>query len=91
VKTPHAEAIDNDATLLFSESNSRFLCEVSAEAAADFEALLAEDRDGQTCAAEQIGKVTEKPSLIAHGRNAEPLVDVPLTDLKEAWQRPLAW
>ena len=90
-KTPHEEAIDNDATLLFSESNSRFLCEVSPEAAADFESLLAEDRDGQTCAAEQIGKVTKKPSLIAHGHNTKLLVDVPLTTLKEAWQRPLAW
>ncbi len=88
---PAEEDADNDTILLFSESNSRFLCEVSPEFAQDFEALLAKRFKGQPITFAQVGKVTEKPNMIAVGRDQQPVIDVPITTLKEAWQQPLAW
>jgi len=91
------------AMLLFAESNTRFLCEVRPENAADFEATLA----GVPHAA--IGEVVDSglleivglPAAVrgdgdsSAGEGGElraPLVvRADLAALKEAWQRPLAW
>ncbi|MDG2407795.1 MAG: phosphoribosylformylglycinamidine synthase subunit PurL [Pirellulales bacterium] len=88
---PHEEDIDSDTSLFFSESNSRFLCEVSPEAVPDFEAMLAESHEGQTITFARIGKVTEELTMIATGQDGTAIVNIPLTKLKEAWQKPLAW
>jgi phosphoribosylformylglycinamidine synthase len=70
--------------LLFSESNTRFLCEVPPEKAEDFEAAL----DGVPLA--RIGQVVETKRLeIVDGDR--PLVDADLQSLKDAWQKPLRW
>jgi phosphoribosylformylglycinamidine synthase len=77
--------------LLFSESNSRFLCEVPRMKAADFERLFADLPHAN------IGEVTDSNHLqilglpATHGEPAPTLLDVPLAELKSAWQAPLKW
>jgi phosphoribosylformylglycinamidine synthase len=74
------------AALLFSESNTRFLCEVPPYRAHAFEALL----DGIPHA--KIGEVNDSGRLqIVAGDSGEILVDADLKTLKEAWQKPLRW
>jgi len=71
---------------LYSESNSRLLCEVPAPAADAFESLLADVR----CA--KIGSAVASPQLrVFATRNAQPLIDIPLDTLESAWRSPLAW
>ena len=83
--------------LLFSESNTRFLCEVSRENAEAFEAALA----GVPCAV--IGEVTDSgkleivgvPQPIGDDDTVEigsPIVvEAEIGELKEVWQKPLDW
>jgi phosphoribosylformylglycinamidine synthase len=78
-----AGALD-DAARLFSESNSRFLCEVAAEHAAEFERLFT----GLPLA--KIGEVQSDARLaITHG--GRQLIDADIHELKEAWQATLRW
>ena len=79
------------AALLFSESNTRFVCEVRPDAQPAFETLM--NRSEVPCAA--IGTV-----LAAHhvtlklspaGATQRVILDLPLEQLKEAWQAPLRW
>jgi phosphoribosylformylglycinamidine synthase len=79
VSGSHREAI-----LLFSESNTRFLCEVPAANAAEFERLTA----GVPCA--RIGQVVAEPRLQI-GCAGRQLVSEGLAGLKAAWQAPLDW
>ncbi len=72
------------ATRLFSESNTRFLCEVLAENVAKFEAAIA----GTTHAL--IGFVKDFNRLVIHFGNTT-VVESDLATLKEAWQHPLRW
>ncbi len=72
------------AILLFAESNSRFLCEVAADSAAEFERCLA----GVPCAC--LGRVTENADLEITLRG-HPLMLVDVERLKAAWQAPLNW
>ena len=88
---PHETEAAAETTRLFSESNSRFLCEVLPEEAATFEALLTKNSGEQIFAVAQIGSVTKSPHVVIRGCNAESLVDLPLKTLKDAWQTPLAW
>ncbi len=73
------------ASLLFSESPTRFLIEV---------------RPGDVMAVGGLfrglplgilGEVVEAPRLIVRNGSAATLIDVPLSALKEAWQAPLRW
>jgi phosphoribosylformylglycinamidine synthase len=69
---------------LFSESNTRFLCEVPPERTDAFEALL----DGVPHA--RIGEVTGSGKLeILAGGTAVVASDI--AAMKEAWQKPLRW
>jgi len=70
--------------LLFSESNTRFLCEVPASAAAEFARHL----DGVPHAA--VGQVTDG-SRLEISTGGVSLVAAELKDLKQAWQSPLDW
>jgi len=79
---------DADATdaaiRLFSESNTRFLCEVPPSDADAFEGALG----GLPHA--RIGRVTDGRTLeICDGQSV--LVRAALAALKEAWQKPLSW
>ena len=72
------------AILLFAESNTRFLCEVPVESAAELERCLA----GVPHA--RIGHVTENADLeVTVG--GHPLILVDVGRLKAAWQAPLNW
>jgi phosphoribosylformylglycinamidine synthase len=79
------DGLDGDsATRLFSESNSRFLCEVPAEQAATFESAF----NGVPTA--KIGEVTsERVLVITNGTNR--VIHADINTLKAAWQAPLRW
>jgi phosphoribosylformylglycinamidine synthase II len=74
-----------DEVLLFSESTTRFLMEVSAE----HERALGECLDG--IPVERLGQTVKEPRLRIAGAGGEWVVWAALADLKEAWQRPLRW
>jgi len=82
---PFGEPIDRDDFILFSESNSRFLVEVSPENKGEFEAIM----NGTSFAA--IGRVTDSEALEVYGRDGQKVVSMPISELKEAWQRPIRW
>ena len=71
---------------LFSESNSRFLCEVSTENAAAFESQLSD----VPCVC--VGRTDKDPRLkIAAQSGGAAVIDESLAKLKAAWQQPLNW
>lgn len=81
---PADEDARDAAQLLFSESNTRFLCEVPAALATQFEQTLA----GVPVA--RLGEVVAEPQLtITH--QGGTVVDASTAALKQAWQSPLAW
>jgi len=70
----------------FSESNTRFLCEVPPEKREEFEAALAEVPHAQ------IGEVSSSSRLrIVMRSETAPVIDADIAELKEAWQSPLRW
>jgi len=79
-----AEAANRNDFVLFSESNSRFLVEISQKVKGYFEALT----KGKNCA--KIGKVLRTPRLRIIGLNGKFIVDAPLADLLGRWKRTLS-
>ncbi len=73
----------NDFTL-FSESNSRFLVEVSEEARENFKDLM----KGNVYA--EIGRVTKTSRLCIYGLNGEVAVDASIDNLLTSWKRTLS-
>ena len=84
-KVPLGEPIARNDTILFSESNTRFLVEVAPEDSQRFEQAM----DGVEFAA--IGQVTKSNKFEVYGVSGEGVVLVALAELKEAWQKPLRW
>ena len=84
-EVPLAESISRDDTVLFSESNTRFLVEVSPEHRSRFEMKMS----GIESAV--IGKVTDRQTLETYGLTGKLVLSSSLAELKEAWQRPLRW
>ena len=82
-KVPRQNVNRNDF-VLFSESNSRVLVEVSEKARQNFEALM----NGKVCA--ELGRVTKTPRLCVHGLNSEVVVEAYVSDLLVSWKRPLS-
>jgi len=80
-----ASGIDDPATLLFSESNTRFLLEVPPAQRSAFERLF-EGLPGIL-----LGRVTNDGRLRVTDDGERPLIDASLPDLKKAWKSPLAW
>ena len=86
-----------DTVLLFSESNTRFLCEVTKENADAFAAALGD----VPCAV--VGDVTDTGKLEVIGlaqaiadsgatETGTPIViEAEIGELKEVWQKPLDW
>ena len=79
-----------DAVLLFSESNSRFLCEVAPENKDAFQQALGDVPFGL------IGTVVADSTLemVAAGSDddsADRVLKADIWQLKEAWQKPLRW
>ncbi len=69
--------------ILFSESNSRFLVEVSREHESHFEELM------KDCVYREIGAVTDSQFLEVYGLNEEELFAAELMQLREGWQSAL--
>jgi len=70
---------------LFSESNSRFLCEIPPDRAKAFEKTLADVPHGK------VGYVTGGPNLRIRSAEGNTVIDADIHQLKKAWQKPLAW
>lgn len=79
-RIPCSSDAADTAVLLFSESNTRFLCEVEPGAAESFEALF-----GRRVVCQRIGSVQENARLQfeSEGKLA---IDVEVSELKQAWQ-----
>jgi len=84
-KVPLGEAVTRNDSILFSESNSRFLVEVAPADKERFEQVM----KGIDLAA--VGEVTKDDRLEIYGVNGKKIVAAPLAELKEAWQKPLGW
>jgi phosphoribosylformylglycinamidine synthase II len=82
-KVPRENVNRNDF-VLFSESNSRFLVEISEKARRDFEDLM----NGKVFA--EVGRVTKTRRLCVHGLNGEVVVEASVGDLLASWKRPLS-
>jgi phosphoribosylformylglycinamidine synthase II len=79
------EPVDRDDFVLFSESNTRFLVEIDPKNKKDFENALS----GVTFA--EIGRVTDDEKLEVYDRKGEIILSADISELKEAWQKPLRW
>jgi phosphoribosylformylglycinamidine synthase len=84
---PCAEDADDDATLLFSESASRYLLEVSP---ANFDALARSLKDAGIRFG-VIGRVEESPRLKIRSTKAGWLMDEPVEAFKKSWLGTLDW
>jgi phosphoribosylformylglycinamidine synthase len=85
-QTPCDAAIaDRAAALLFSESNTRFLCEVRSADASAFETRLGSDVPWA-----RIGEAVAGSRLEILHRNAA-VISAELATLKTSWQAPLKW
>ena len=78
------KTVERDDFVLFSESNSRFLVEVSEKAQADFEAKMASVPHAQ------VGRVTKASRLEIQGLSGKVVVDAALSDLLTRWKGTLA-
>ncbi len=87
-ETTAASMAYRNAVLLFAESNSRFLCEVPADEVERFDQIMGDVPNAA------VGEVLAESRLqIVSADSANPLnvIDVSLSELKEAWQSPLRW
>ncbi|MDR0318445.1 MAG: phosphoribosylformylglycinamidine synthase, partial [Nitrososphaerota archaeon] len=82
LKAVPAKEITRNDSILFSESNSRFLIEVSPRDRYDFEALMK-----NSCTL--IGEVTDTKKLQIHGLNSKLTIDADLSELRAAWKKTL--
>jgi phosphoribosylformylglycinamidine synthase len=72
--------------LLFSESNSRFLVEVTPARADEFQNLM----QSAGVSADRLGTIESSDRLIVQ-LNDQVVLDVSVSDAKAAWLRPLDW
>lgn len=77
--------INRNDTLLFSESNSRFLVEIAPEKQSEFEHIMG------FASFSLIGVVTQDNMLNVKGLEGDVIISQPISELKNAWQRPLKW
>ncbi len=82
---PLGEPVDCDDFVLFSESNSRFLVEVSPDDHEAFEKVMS------NAPYAVIGEVTDSATLEVYGQDGRRVLNKSISDLKEAWQSPLRW
>jgi phosphoribosylformylglycinamidine synthase len=72
------------AVALFSESNTRFVCEIEAQKAGLFERMFTD------VPLAKIGSVIDSPRLLITS-GGKPLIDAQIAELKKSWQAPLKW
>jgi phosphoribosylformylglycinamidine synthase len=80
-KVPLSEEMRDDFAL-YSESNGRLLVEVPEKDYGEFESIMSDSVFAR------IGLVKEKKTLRL-AKNGEPLIELPLKTLIEAWKTPL--
>lgn len=80
---PRTKETHRNDFLLFSESNSRFLVEVTEKRREDFEALM----KGSVCT--EIGRVKREGSLSVYGLKGEKVVSAGLPELRRRWKSTL--
>ena len=85
ITVPRPRDVDRDDVILFSESNSRFLCEVEPGRSTEFEACLGEVPFAP------LGRITEDPRLSVRGLRGQVVIRENLEDMKRAWQKPMAF
>ena len=84
-RVPFKGKTNRDDTVLFSESNSRFIVEVKPEDQKKFKQALKGISFGL------IGRVEDTPEFIVYGLKQQVCVNTYIQDLKESWQKPLRW
>lgn len=78
------EADDPNLVRLYSESNSRFVCEVHPDNIDSLKTIFTEEE------LTELGTVNDSDQVRIHSGDSL-LVSASLGDLKESWQKPLAW
>jgi len=78
-----SSGIDRNDTLLFSESQSRFVVTISPAAKEPFEAIM------KGIATGQVGTVLAEGLLKIDGIDGKRIIDEDINELKAVWQRPL--
>jgi phosphoribosylformylglycinamidine synthase len=85
-KIPSGDDSKSPVKLLFSESNTRFLCEVRMDQAREFEKHLA--GIAHAC----VGRTqSELRLIVTEQQGSPPWINGDLATLKAAWKEPLAW
>src|SRR5206468_293841 len=79
-------AAESDTALLFSESPTRFLVEVTPAHLPAFEACF-----GGDVPVRRVGQTVKEPRLRIADGSGEWIGWANLADLKEAWQKRLRW
>jgi phosphoribosylformylglycinamidine synthase len=79
------EATQLDVVLLFSESNTRFVCEVPPSKANEFSRLLADVPHAS------FGEVRADSRLELIGTSGAPCLVADIARLKAVWKKPLDW
>jgi len=82
-KLPYKGNQRREDVMLFSESNSRFVAEVSPAN----EKVLAKIFKGIPMA--RIGTVEETPEFVVYGLHDQPVINARIDELKEIWKAPL--
>jgi phosphoribosylformylglycinamidine (FGAM) synthase-like enzyme len=80
-RVPKAENTERSDFVLFSESNSRFLVEVSPEKVATFDSLT------RGLPRAWVGEVTDERRLRIWGLKHEKIVDAEVDELRDVWRR----
>ncbi|MEO0052483.1 MAG: phosphoribosylformylglycinamidine synthase subunit PurL [candidate division WOR-3 bacterium] len=82
-RVPGAQQFERDDFLLFSESNSRFLCEVPLEARHHFERLM------QGLPVRAIGQTTSELQVVIRGLQAAEVLRLAVADAERVWRQAL--
>ncbi|MCX5697092.1 MAG: phosphoribosylformylglycinamidine synthase subunit PurL [Candidatus Omnitrophica bacterium] len=82
---PYSPDVKRNDFILFSESNSRFVVEVQKKHQHKFESLLKGIPFGLA------GCVSAGKEFKVYGLDGKACVKADITELKEAWQKPLRW
>lgn len=82
---PVGDPMERDDKILFSESNARFIVEVSDEDRLKFEAEMRNVPYGL------LGTVEDSGDFVVKGVTGKVVVRADIAGLKEAWQKPLRW
>jgi phosphoribosylformylglycinamidine synthase len=82
-KVPRSKEANRNDFVLFSESNSRFLVEVSEKRRADFEALM------KDCVCARVGAVKKDAVLSVVGLDGKQAINADLDELRRRWKSVL--